>query len=76
MQQTILHSTPLVHTPGLIAWARNGAQIKKARPQMIEVLQTAFNLTPEQAVHLLDCPQSALSIDEDDATVGVLLPCH
>lgn len=39
-----LKSSPLVHTPGIIAWAVNGAKFPKDRAKMIDLISTSYSL--------------------------------
>jgi hypothetical protein len=42
----------MVHAPGLIAWAINGAHFMKDRPAMIRVVSKTWNI-PEDAARKL-----------------------
>lgn len=48
-----LLSSPLVHTPGIIAWAINGAKFKKDRKRLIELVATSYSLPRPIAESLL-----------------------
>ena len=62
-----LGSGPMVHTPGLIAWAINGAKFKKDRPQMIRIVSDGWSVPYSDAEALLlgKVPYTI----EDDAVV-------
>jgi len=37
-----LHSTGLIHTPGILAWAINGYKFKKDRKRIMDVFKAGF----------------------------------
>lgn len=49
-----LKSTSLVHTPGIIAWAVNGAKFKKDRARIIELVSTSYSIPRPIVTKLLD----------------------
>lgn len=48
-----LGSAPMVYTPGLIAWAINGASFKKDRPAMIKLVAETWSIPRPAARKLL-----------------------
>jgi hypothetical protein len=53
MTKVRLCSGPMIHTPGVIAWAKNGYQFPRDRKNMVKVITESFGLTPECAHDLL-----------------------
>lgn len=51
--QVRLTSTPMVHTPGILAWAKNGYAFKKDRKAMRNVVAQTYSLTEQCADDLL-----------------------
>lgn len=49
-----LTSSEGVHTPGILAWARNGYAFPKDRPAMIRVISQTYGLRRKVAQGLLD----------------------
>ena len=50
MAEYRLGSSPLVHTPGLIAWAINGYHFEDDRPQLLHVITSTFPAAPAEAL--------------------------
>jgi hypothetical protein len=48
-----LLSSPMVHTPGIVAWAINGYNFEADRPKMLEVITQAYGLPLDAAEALL-----------------------
>ncbi len=48
-----LASGPMVHTPGVIAWAKNGYQFPRDRGNLVRIITEGYGLTPECAHDLL-----------------------
>lgn len=48
-----LASSPLVHTPGLVAWATNGCHFEDDRPQIMKVMTATYPGVPEAAMEQL-----------------------
>lgn len=48
-----LHSSPMQHTPGVIAWAINGYAFPKDRSMLIKVVKTGFAGVPAFAIQQL-----------------------
>lgn len=46
MTQYRMLSTPMVHTPGLLAWAMNGYQFEEDREHMLRVMTSTFEAIP------------------------------
>jgi len=53
MKQYRLGSSPLVHAPGIIAWAMNGYAFEDDRPQLERVVSETWKLPPEATQALL-----------------------
>lgn len=53
MSKIRLVSTPMVYTPGVIAWAKNGYQFPRDRKKIVKIITESFGLTPECAHDLL-----------------------
>jgi hypothetical protein len=53
MSTVRLCSAPMIHTPGVIAWAKNGYQLPRDRKNMVRIITESFGLTPECAHDLL-----------------------
>lgn len=47
-----LQSTPMIHTPGLVAWARNGWVFEEDRPKFRQFFREGYGL-PDKAVTVL-----------------------
>lgn len=50
MTQYRLHSAPLVHTPGLLAWAMNAYHFPEDRPQMLKIMTETFDKVPTKTM--------------------------
>jgi len=48
-----LGSSPMIYSPGIVAWAINGAKFKKDRPKMIRILSDGWGLPYSDAEALL-----------------------
>ena len=48
-----LGSSPMLHAPGLIAWAINGAKFANDRAHMIKVVRETWKLHPDVAEKLV-----------------------
>lgn len=46
-----LASDPMVHMPGIIAWAINGYHFEKDRPQLAKVIEAACPDLPTEHIH-------------------------
>ena len=46
-----LTSDPMVHMPGIIAWAINGYHFEKDRPQLAKVIEAACPDLPTEHIH-------------------------
>ena len=46
-----LHSSPAIHTPGIVAWAINGYAFPDDRPALLNVLTSCFPAVPADALH-------------------------
>jgi len=57
-----LGSNEMVHAPGVVAWAINGASFKKDRPQMVRVIAQGWNI-PEAAALALVTKAAAFTLD-------------
>ena len=57
-----LGSSEMVHAPGLIAWAINGASFKKDRPAMVRVVSATWSI-PEAAALALVTKAAAFTLD-------------
>ena len=53
MKQYRLGSSPLVHAPGIIAWAMNGYAFEDDRPQLERVVSETWKIPPQAAKALL-----------------------
>ena len=60
-----LGSSPMIHTPGILAWAQNGYQFEEDRPQLLRIMTSAFPSVPPEALDLLlKCEVSHTVVDE------------
>lgn len=48
-----LQSSPMIHTPGILAWAMNGYRFDKDRAQLLGVFTAAFPAIPSEDLHRL-----------------------
>lgn len=48
-----LGSSPMIYSPGIVAWAINGAKFKKDRPKMIRIISDGWGLPYSIAEGLL-----------------------
>lgn len=48
-----LQSSSFVHTPGILAWAVNGARFKRDRPQMVKIIRDTYGLSNDVATGLV-----------------------
>lgn len=48
-----LQSAPMCHTPGIVAWAINGAAFESDRPQMIKVIEEGYGIPHDAAAALV-----------------------
>lgn len=62
-----LQSSPMVHTPGLIAWAINGYAFEADRPAMRKVIGDTFQTLPADAIDQL--LSEAVPFTVDNGTV-------
>ena len=53
MDTVRLASHPMVHTPGIIEWAKNGYRLSRDRGNMVRIITESYGLTPECAHALL-----------------------
>lgn len=53
-KQVALTSTSMIHAPGILAWAINGAKFKKDRAKMVKVMQSWPGLTVKEWEGVLD----------------------
>lgn len=63
-----LQSSPMVHTPGLIAWAINGYAFENDRQQLRRVISETFSSLTADAVHKLLSREIPYTV-EDEAVV-------
>lgn len=63
-----LTSTPLIHTPGVVAWAINGYAFKRDRPQLMQVMRSYPDL-PDEAIDALLSKQVPYEIEDGDTVV-------
>jgi hypothetical protein len=59
-----LGSGPMVHAPGLIAWAINGAFFKADRPAMVNIVSQTWRVPEDAALKLLT-KQVPFTIEND-----------
>lgn len=59
-----LGSSPMIHAPGVIAWAINGYAFKRDRANMIEIIVTGWGI-PEPAARALLSKQVPHTIEGD-----------
>lgn len=50
MTQYRLLSNPMVHTPGLLAWAMNGYHFPEDRPHMLRIMTETFKDIPSEVM--------------------------
>lgn len=48
-----LQSSGLVHTPGFLAWAVNGARFKRDRAKMVKIIRDSYSLPHAVAADLV-----------------------
>lgn len=48
-----LGSSPLVHAPGIIVWARSGYLFPKDRPQLIKIISETWGIPTDATADLL-----------------------
>jgi len=48
-----LGSSPMIHSPGVIAWAINGAKFKRDRANMVKIITKGWGVPPDVAEALL-----------------------
>jgi hypothetical protein len=63
-----LLSTPMVHTPGILAWAMNGYQFAEDRPQILKIMTETYSGIPEDKMNDLLLGNIPFKI-EDEAVV-------
>ncbi|MCZ4354889.1 hypothetical protein [uncultured Marivita sp.] len=66
-----LQSSPMVHTPGLIAWAINGYAFEADRPQMLKVIGETFAGVPTDAIERLLSKEVPYTVDGETVTFEV-----
>lgn len=67
MQTYKLHSNPMVHAPGLIAWAKNGYAFDRDQESILRVVETAWAGIPVDA--LKELLSGAVPYTVEDETV-------
>ena len=72
MQTYRLGSSPMVHAPGVVAWAINGYAFKRDRANMVRVICEGWQGVPEHAAHALLSKRAAFTI-EDSAQGDVVV---
>lgn len=63
-----MQSAPMIHTPGLVAWAINGAAFEADRPQMIKVISDGYGI-PRDAAAALVTGAASYTLEDDGQTV-------
>ncbi|MDE3240891.1 MAG: hypothetical protein KGN33_18190 [Paracoccaceae bacterium] len=66
-----LGSSPLVHTPGVIAWAISGYHFKRDRPQLAKVIEGTFPSVPAAALHRLLSKEVPYTVDGETVVFTV-----
>lgn len=51
--QLTLQSAPMVHTPGILAWAKNGYAFEADRENCVNTIETGYGLPRETCQRLL-----------------------
>ena len=60
-----LGSSPMVHTPGIIAWAINGYHFEADRPQLLKVLTEGFPTVPKEAFESLLRGKTPYTVEDE-----------
>ena len=66
-----LGSSPIAHTPGLIAWAINGYAFEDDRDQMRKVITDTFSTVPAEAIEQLLAESVPYTIDGETVVFSV-----
>lgn len=64
-----LGSSPMVHTPGLVAWAINGYHFKDDRPALMKVMRS-YDI-PDIAIEALLSAKVPYTVDDDTVVFTV-----
>ena len=65
MTQYRMLSTPMVHTPGLLAWAMNGYQFEEDREHMLRIMTSTFEAIPPGVMHNLLAGEIRFQIEDE-----------
>ena len=68
-----LTSTPLINTPGLVAWGVSGYHFKSDRKAIRRVFVDGYSL-PEAAADALLSGKVPYSVNDENATVSFTVP--
>jgi hypothetical protein len=68
MARYCLQSSPMIHTPGVIAWAINGYAFKRDQPQMLRIVRDTWSI-PEEAAKALLSKAVPYEIDGNNGVV-------
>lgn len=71
MTQYRMLSTPMVHTPGLLAWAMNGYQFEEDREHMLRVMTSTFEAIPPGVMHKLLAGEIPFQVEDENVIFEV-----
>jgi hypothetical protein len=63
-----LLSTPMIYTPGILAWAINGYHFPEDRPQILKIMTETYSVVPEDKMDALLMGYIPYTV-EDEAVV-------
>lgn len=66
MTQYRLLSTPMVHTPGLLAWAMNGYQFEEDQPTLLHIMTSTFEGIPSGVMHTLLAGKIPFQVEDEN----------